>query len=103
MAKIVCVLYEDPVAGYPKVYARDDIPDIERYPGRQTTPTPKAIDFTQGNCSEACPAGSACVDFSSRWATRLSSPPIRTDRTASSSGNCPALTLSSHSRSGPPI
>jgi len=39
MAKIVCVLYEDPVTGYPSTYARDDIPNIERYPGGQTTPT----------------------------------------------------------------
>src|SRR5687767_8717167 len=48
MAKIVCVLYEDPVTGYPKTYARDDIPRIERYPGGQTTPTPKSIDFRPG-------------------------------------------------------
>src|SRR5688500_1710470 len=48
MAKIVCVLYEDPVSGYPKTYARDDIPKIERYPGGQTTPTPKSIDFKPG-------------------------------------------------------
>ena len=48
MAKIVCVLYEDPVSGYPEKYARDDIPRIERYPGGQTTPTPKAIDFKPG-------------------------------------------------------
>src|SRR5467141_3455514 len=48
MAKIVCVLYEDPVTGYPQSYARDDIPKIERYPGGQTTPTPKSIDFKPG-------------------------------------------------------
>jgi formate dehydrogenase len=48
MAKIVCVLYDDPRGGLPKHYARDDIPRIERYPGGQTTPTPKAIDFTPG-------------------------------------------------------
>ena len=48
MAKIVCVLYEDPVTGYPKTYARDDIPRIERYPGGQATPTPKSIDFRPG-------------------------------------------------------
>ena len=48
MAKIVCVLYEDPVTGYPEKYARDDIPRIERYPDGQTTPTPKAIDFKPG-------------------------------------------------------
>jgi formate dehydrogenase len=48
MARIICVLYDDPVAGYPKSYARDDIPRIERYPDGQTTPTPKAIDFKPG-------------------------------------------------------
>src|ERR1700694_4908228 len=45
MAKVVCVLYEDPVDGYPKTYARDDLPKLERYPDGQTLPTPKAIDF----------------------------------------------------------
>jgi formate dehydrogenase len=48
MAKILCVLYDDPVSGYPNSYARDGIPKIEHYPGGQTTPTPKGIDFTPG-------------------------------------------------------
>jgi len=48
MAKIICVLYVDPIGGYPKVYARDDIPRLERYPGGQTLPTPKIIDFKPG-------------------------------------------------------
>ena len=48
MAKILCVLYDDPVDGYPKSYARDDVPKIERYPGGQTAPTPKGIDFRPG-------------------------------------------------------
>ena len=48
MAKIVCVLYDDPVDGYPPAYARDDIPKIARYPDGQTTPTPEAIDFSPG-------------------------------------------------------
>ena len=48
MAKVVCVLYDDPVDGYPKTYARDDIPKIDHYPGGQTAPTPKAIDFKPG-------------------------------------------------------
>ena len=48
MAKIVCVLYDDPVDGYPPAYPRDDIPKIERYPDGQTTPTPEAIDFSPG-------------------------------------------------------
>ncbi|QHN04309.1 NAD-dependent formate dehydrogenase [Granulicella sp. WH15] len=48
MAKILCVLYDDPVTGYPKSYARNDIPKIDHYPGGQTAPTPEAIDFTPG-------------------------------------------------------
>jgi formate dehydrogenase len=48
MSKIVCVLYDDPVTGYPNTYARDDVPRIERYPGGQTAPTPKGIDFKPG-------------------------------------------------------
>lgn len=48
MAKILCVLYDDPVDGYPATYARDDLPKIDHYPGGQTLPTPKAIDFTPG-------------------------------------------------------
>ncbi|HEY5332508.1 MAG TPA: NAD-dependent formate dehydrogenase [Solirubrobacterales bacterium] len=48
MAKVLCVLYDDPVDGYPPEYARDDIPKIEGYPGGQTAPTPEAIDFTPG-------------------------------------------------------
>jgi formate dehydrogenase len=49
MAKILCVLYDDPVTGYPKTYARDTIPKVERYPDGQTTPTPQAIDFKPGS------------------------------------------------------
>jgi len=48
MAKVLCVLYDDPVDGYPKSYARDDIPKLERYPDGQTLPTPSAIDFKPG-------------------------------------------------------
>jgi formate dehydrogenase len=48
MAKILCVLYDDPITGYPKTYAREDIPKIDHYPGGQTAPTPKRIDFTPG-------------------------------------------------------
>src|SRR5208283_2611559 len=48
MAKIVCVLYDDPVDGYPKTYARDDVPQPKVYPDGQTLPTPKAIDFKPG-------------------------------------------------------
>src|ERR1700674_3375927 len=48
MAKIVCVLYDDPVDGYPTTYPRDHMPTVESYPGGQTVPSPDAIDFTPG-------------------------------------------------------
>jgi formate dehydrogenase len=48
MATILCVLYDDPVDGHPPDYARDAVPEIESYPGGQTTPTPEALDFKPG-------------------------------------------------------
>jgi len=48
MAKILCVLYDDPAGGYPNSYPRDDLPHIDRYPDGQTLPTPQAIDFQPG-------------------------------------------------------
>jgi len=49
MAKIICVLYDDPIDGYPKSYPRDSIPKLTVYPDGQTTPTPEAIDFKPGD------------------------------------------------------
>ena len=48
MTTVLCVLYDDPVDGYPPAYPRDGIPRIERYFDGQTTPTPERIDFTPG-------------------------------------------------------
>ena len=48
MSKILCVLYDDPVDGYPPAYPRDEVPKIERYFDGHTTPTPEGIDFTPG-------------------------------------------------------
>jgi formate dehydrogenase len=48
MAKVLCVLYDDPVDGIPKQYARDDIPTITHYRDGQTAPNPSAIDFKPG-------------------------------------------------------
>jgi formate dehydrogenase len=48
MAKILCVLYPDPVDGPPVSYPRDGIPRISTYPNGQTTPDPASIDFTPG-------------------------------------------------------
>jgi formate dehydrogenase len=48
MAKILCVLYDDPVEGYPPEYIRKEIPELKKYPDGQKLPTPKNIDFTPG-------------------------------------------------------
>ena len=48
MAKILCVLYDDPVTGYPKKLIRDEIPVLEKYPDGQPLPTPGKIDFIPG-------------------------------------------------------
>ncbi|MEA5361041.1 NAD-dependent formate dehydrogenase [Amycolatopsis sp., V23-08] len=48
MAKVLCVLYDDPADGYPKTYPRDGLPQLDGYPGGQTLPTPQAVDFTPG-------------------------------------------------------
>ncbi|HEV3367086.1 MAG TPA: NAD-dependent formate dehydrogenase [Acidimicrobiales bacterium] len=46
--KVLCVLYPDPVDGYPNSYARDDIPRLAHYPGGQSLPSPSGTDFTPG-------------------------------------------------------
>ncbi len=47
--KVLCVLYDDPAAGFPPKYARDSIPTLTRYPDGQALPSPSAIDFTPGH------------------------------------------------------
>ena len=49
MAKVLCVLYDDPVDGYPSSYPRETLPPLDRYPSGQTLPSPQAIDFTPGH------------------------------------------------------
>jgi formate dehydrogenase len=46
--KVLCVLYDDPVDGYPTTYARADLPKLDHYPNGQTLPTPQAVDFAPG-------------------------------------------------------
>src|SRR6187551_216134 len=48
MANVLCVLYDDPVDGYPPSYARDEVPTIERYHDGQSTPTPEELGFEPG-------------------------------------------------------
>jgi formate dehydrogenase len=49
MSKVICVLYDDPMNGYPTSYPRDEIPDLGCYPGGQSLPTPRRIDFKPGD------------------------------------------------------
>src|ERR1700728_2527992 len=48
MAKVLWVLYPDPVGGHPTSYARDAVPVLTQYPDGMTMPSPQAIDFTPG-------------------------------------------------------
>lgn len=48
MAKVLCVLYDDPVNGYPDSYPRDDLPAMSRYPDGQPLPTPNDTGFRPG-------------------------------------------------------
>jgi len=49
MAKVLCVLYDDPIDGMPKSYPRDGLPQLGRYPDGQSLPTPHGIDFQPGH------------------------------------------------------
>jgi len=48
MAKVLCVLYDDPVDGYPSTYARGGLPELDRYPDGQSLPAPSSVDFDPG-------------------------------------------------------
>ena len=47
--KVLCVLYPDPVTGFPPNYAREGIPNLTHYPDGQTLPSPASIDFNPGH------------------------------------------------------
>lgn len=49
--KILSVLYDDPITGYPQFpnsYYRDQLPKIDHYPDGSSLPTPDAIDYLPG-------------------------------------------------------
>jgi len=56
-AKVVAVLYDDPKAGYPPKYARDDIPYIAGYADGQTAPTPKSKPGYKPGALVGCVSG----------------------------------------------
>lgn len=66
MVKVLCVLYDDPVEGYPPKYARDRIPEIKAYPGGFSTPSPNAIDFTPGELLGSVSGGLGLQRFLSK-------------------------------------
>jgi len=47
--KVLCVLYPDPVDGYPTTYPRSQVRLPDQYPDGSTLPSPRAIDFVPGH------------------------------------------------------
>ena len=104
MAKVLAVLYPDPVDGYPKTYARDDIPKITHYPDGQTAPTPSAIDFKPGQLLGSVSGELGLRKFLEKAGHTLV---VTSDKegpnSESSRRSCPTPKSSSPSRSGRPI
>ncbi|HJN59342.1 MAG TPA: NAD-dependent formate dehydrogenase, partial [Dehalococcoidia bacterium] len=61
--KIVCVLYQDPVEGFPPEYARDTIPSLSKYPDGQSMPSPSEIDFVPGHLLGSVSGGLGLENF----------------------------------------
>ena len=70
MAKVICVLYDDPIDGYPKSYARDDIPKIERYPDGQIARPQSRSTSLPAFCWAVFPANLDCAFFWKAMAIR---------------------------------
>ena len=102
MAKVLCVLYDDPVDGYPKTYARDDIPKLDHYPGGQTLPTPKSIDFKPGELLGSVSGELGLRKFLESLGHTLVVTSDKDGPTRYSSASYPTPRSSSRSRSGRP-
>ena len=61
--KVLCVLYDDPVQGFPPNYARDFIPTLAQYPDGQSMPSPTSIDFTPGQLLGSVSGGLGLENF----------------------------------------
>ena len=61
--KVLCVLYDDPVQGFPPDYARDSIPTLSQYPDGQSMPSPTAIDFKPGQLLGSVSGGLGLENF----------------------------------------
>ena len=65
MANVLCVLYDDPVDGYPPAYARDDVPHDRALPRRPDARRRRRRSASRpASCSAASPASSACASSS---------------------------------------
>ena len=70
MAHILCVLYDDPVDGYPPAYARDGVPeDRALLRRRRRRRRPRRSTSRPASCSAASPASSGCAASSRSAAT----------------------------------
>ena len=61
--KVLCVLYDDPVEGFPPNYARDTIPTLTHYPDGQTLPSPSSVDFNPGHLLGSVSGGLGLEEF----------------------------------------
>ena len=61
--KVLCVLYDDPVEGFPPNYARDSIPTLTHYPDGQTLPSPSSVDFNPGHLLGSVSGGLGLEEF----------------------------------------
>ncbi len=61
--KVLCVLYDDPIQGFPPAYAREGIPTLAHYPDGQTMPSPVSIDFAPGQLLGSVSGGLGLESF----------------------------------------
>lgn len=87
MAKVLCVLYDDPTDGYPTTYARDDRRPSTTIPAARPPRPPRPSTSRRATSSAASPANSACAPSWRRPATPSSSPLTRTATGRSSTGS----------------
>jgi hypothetical protein len=72
MAKVLCVLYDDPVGGYPKSYARDGIPKIEIIPGGRRRRRPGRSTLRRASFWAPSQADWDCANSWRIWVTHSS-------------------------------
>lgn len=63
MAKVLLVLFPDPVEGMSTQYARDTIPRLSQYPNGQSLPDPERVDFSPGQLLGSVSGGLGLLEF----------------------------------------